>query len=132
MLKTSIANGAAAESRGGDLFALHLDSFVTTLRGLGYAHSTVRERLRLLSDLARWLGRHNLPDAELNESVANHFLEGRRRQGRLRNGDASTVRHFLEHLREKGAIRSSEPTADESPLATLRRQYAISPGPSPR
>jgi site-specific recombinase XerD len=77
-----------------------------------------------LSDLARWLGRHNLPHAELNESVANHFLEGRRRQGRLRNGDASTVRHFLEHLREKGAIRSCEPTADESPLATLRRQYA--------
>ena len=56
--------------------------------------------------------------------LADQFLEGRRREGRLRSGDASTVRHFLEHLRERGAIRSPEPAADESPLATLRRQYA--------
>jgi site-specific recombinase XerD len=124
MLKTSVANEAAAESRGGDRFAPHLDSFVATLRGLGYAHSTVRERLRLLSDLARWLGRHNLPLADLNELVADQFLEGRRRQGRLRSGDAATLHHFLEHLREVGTIRSPEPAADESPLATLRRQYA--------
>ena len=124
MLKRSLGNGAAAEPRGGDLFAPHLDSFVATLRSLGYAHSTVRERLRLLGDLARWLGQHSLPLAELNEPVADRFLEGRRRQGRLRSGDAATLHHFLEHLREAGAIRSPEPAADESPLATLRRRYA--------
>jgi integrase/recombinase XerD len=124
MLKRSLANGAAAGPREGDLFAPHLDSFVATLRSLGYAHSTVRERLRLLRDLARWLGQHGLPLADLNEPVADQFLEGRRRQGRLRSGDAATLHHFLEHLREVGAIRSPEPTADESPLAALRRRYA--------
>ena len=124
MLKQSLPNRAAAEPHGGDLFAPHLDSFVATLGRLGYANSTVRERLRLLGDLARWLRRQSLALAHLHEPVANQFLEGRRREGRLRSGDASTVRHFLEHLREKGAIRSPEPAADESPLATLRRQYA--------
>jgi integrase/recombinase XerD len=124
MLKRSPENGAAAGPREGDLFAPHLDSFIATLRSLGYAHSTVRERRRLLADLARWLGRHSLPLADLNEPVADQFLEGRRRQGRHRSGDAATLRHFLEHLRQLGAIRSPEPVADESPLATLRRLYA--------
>jgi site-specific recombinase XerD len=124
VLKQFLPNHAAAEPHGGDLFAPHLDSFVATLWKLGYANSTVRPRLRLLCDLARWLGRQNLALAHLHEQVANQFLEGRRREGRLRKGDAPTVRHFLEHLREMGAIRSPEPEADESPLATLRRQYA--------
>ena len=124
MLKQFLPNRAAAEPHGGDLFAPHLDSFVATLGELGYASSTVRERLRLLGDLARWLRRQSLALAHLQEQVADQFLEGRRRQGRLRSGDAPTVRHFLEHLRERGAIRSPEPAADESPLATLRRQYA--------
>jgi site-specific recombinase XerD len=124
VLKQLLPNCATAEPHGGDLFAPHLDPFVATLRKQGYANSTVRERLRLLSDLARWLRRQKLALAHLHERIANQFLEGRRREGRLRSGDAPTVRHFLEHLREKGAIRSPEPAADESPLATLRRQYA--------
>jgi site-specific recombinase XerD len=123
MLKRSLP-GTAAEPPAGDLLATHLDSFVATLQRLGYAHSTVREQQRLLRDLARWLRRQDLGLAHLHEPVADRFLEKRRREGRLRGGDASTVRHFLEHLREEGAIRSPEPAADESPLATLRRQYA--------
>jgi integrase/recombinase XerD len=124
MLKQFLPNRAAAVSHGGDPFAPHLESFVASLGELGYTNSTVRERLRLLGDLARWLRRQSLALSHLHEQVADQFLEGRRREGRLRRGDASTVRHFLEHLRERGAIRSPEPAADESPLATLRRQYA--------
>jgi site-specific recombinase XerD len=123
MLKKSLPIAAAGPPRE-DLLATHLDSFVATLRGLGYAHSTVRERQRLLRDLARWLRRQSLALAHLHEPVANQFLEGRRREGRLRTGDASTVRHFLEHLREEGAIQSPELRADESPLEALRRRYA--------
>jgi site-specific recombinase XerD len=124
MLKKSLPDGAVAESRGGDLFAPHLDSFLAALRRQGYADSTVRECRRLLGDLARWLEQHGSPLADLHEPVADQFLERRRREGCLRHGDASTGRHFLEHLRELGVIRSPEPAADESPLAALRRLYA--------
>ena len=124
MLKQFVSTHAAAESHGGDPFAPHLDSFVATLEKLGYAGSTVREHRRLLADLARWLRRQDLAVSHLHEQLANQFLEGRRRDGRLRSSDASTVRHFLEHLRERGALPSPEPVADESPLETLRRQYA--------
>lgn len=122
MLKKCLP-GTAAEPPAGDLLAGYLDSFVAILRRLGYANSTVRECERLLRDLAQWLRRRDLGLAHLDQPVADQFLEKRRREGRLRGGDASTVHHFLEHLREEGAIRSPEPAADESPLATLRRQY---------
>jgi integrase/recombinase XerD len=124
MLRQSLYNRVVSEPVGGDLFAPHLDSFVATLGKLGYANSTVRERQRLLCDFARWLRWQNLALAHLHEQVASQFLEGRRREGRRRKGDATTVRHFLEHLRERGAIQWPEPATDGSPLATLRRQYA--------
>jgi site-specific recombinase XerD len=120
----SLSSPGAVGPHGADLLGPHLDSFAAELEKLGYAHSTVRERLRLLRDLARWLRRQDLALAHLQEPLASQFLQARRREGRCRRGDASTVRHFLEHLRQRGAIRAPEPPTDESPLATLRRQYA--------
>jgi site-specific recombinase XerD len=104
-------------------FGPHLDSFVAALCELGYAGRTVRARLWLLDDLARWLGLQSLELPDLHEQTVNLFLAERQRQGRLRKGNARATRHFLEHLREKAAVRPPEPAADESPLGTLRRQY---------
>src|SRR5262245_46211060 len=124
MLNQSLLNRAVAVLHGSDLFAPHLDSFVATLAKLGYASSTVRQRLRLLRDLARWLGRQGLALAQLQEQLTDQFLEQRRHERRLSQGEAPPVRLFLDHLRNRGAIPSPEPQTDQSPLATLRRQYA--------
>ena len=86
----------------------HLDSFVATVSELGYARSTVRERLWVLADLERWLKRKRLALVDLEEQVLKQFLEKRRRQGRLRRSETRTVHHFLEHLREKGVVQSPE------------------------
>ena len=133
MLKRSFHNRVVSEPVGGELFAPHLDSFVATLGKLGYANSTVRARLRLLCDFARWLRRQNLALADLHEQVANQFLEGRRREGRRGEGDAPTVRHFFEHLREKAPFdrRSWQQTgrrwrrSDASTPTTLRKNAAL-------
>ena len=101
----------------------YLDSFLAAGSELGYARSTVRERLWVLGDLERWLKRKRLALVALEEQVLKQFLERRRRQGRLRRSDARTVHHFLEHLREKGVVQSPEPTIDESPLTTLQERY---------
>jgi len=53
MLKRFLPNRVVSEPNGADLFAPHLDSFVATLGKRGYAPSTVRQRLRLLRDLAQ-------------------------------------------------------------------------------
>ena len=112
-----------AKRQRGRLFGPHLDSFMATVTPLGYARSTVREWLRLLSDLERWLERKSLALVDLDEQVVNHFLKRRRRQRRLRNGHARTISHFLEHLRAKGVIQSLAPTVDVSPLSTLKKRY---------
>jgi site-specific recombinase XerD len=114
---------AAVERLKACPFGPHLDSFVAALCELGYARQTVRARLWLLDDLGRWLGRQSLELPDLHEQTVNRFLAERRRQGRLRKGNARAARHFLEHLREKAAVRPPEPAADESPLGTLRKQY---------
>lgn len=101
----------------------YLDSFIATVIEQGYARFTARDRLRLLRDLERWLGRRSLALADLDEQVVNHFLEKRRRQGKLRRGHPRAISHFLEHLRDRGAIPSLEPVIDESPLAMLQKRY---------
>jgi hypothetical protein len=52
----SLPGRAAAERQAGGPFGPHLSSFVSATRKLGYTEWSVRERLRLLGDLERWLG----------------------------------------------------------------------------
>ncbi len=123
MLDKFFPGRATTERLRSSRFGPHLDLFVTALCELGYASSTVRTLLRLLDDLERWRGRQCLQPADLQEPVINRFLEQRRRQGRLRKGDARAAHHFLEYLRETRVVPSPKPITDKSPLATLRRQY---------
>ena len=123
MLEKFLTDPAAVERRRAGAFGPYLDSFIAAVSELGHARSTVRERLRVLDDLERWLKRKRLALVALEEQVLKQFLERRRRQGRLRKSATRTVHHFLEHLREKGVIPSPEPTIDESPLTTLQKRY---------
>ena len=67
-----LTDTAAVERGRGGLFGLHLDSFIATVTHLGYARSTMRERLRLskMPPLNVKLGRFR-PDDKLLA-----FLEG--------------------------------------------------------
>jgi site-specific recombinase XerD len=123
MLDNFLSRRAAVQRLRGGLLGSHLDSFVAAVSQLGYARSTVRERLWLLGDLARWLQRQGLALGDLQEQVIRHFLKERQSTGRFRRSDASTVRHFLEHLRQKGAVASPGATPDDSPLAALHQRY---------
>jgi site-specific recombinase XerD len=123
MFENFLPDRAAVERLREGPFGPHLDSFVATLCELGYTRQTVRARLWILDHLGRWLRRHCLELPDLQEQTVNLFLAQRRREGRLRKGNAWATRHFLEHLRQQGAVPSPEPALDESPLGTLRRQY---------
>jgi site-specific recombinase XerD len=118
MLESSFVEG-----RTGGLFGSHLASFVAAVLKLGYARRTVQNQVCLLGHLERWLGRKRLALVDLQEQEVDRFLMKRRRERHLVSGDLRTAWHFLEHLREKGVVPSPEPTADESPLATLRKRY---------
>jgi hypothetical protein len=123
MLENLLRARSAIERLRGGLFGPHLDSFIATLAQSGYAGETVKKRLRLLNAVDLWLDQRGLVLFDLHEAVVNLFLEERRATGRLGHGDPQTVRRFLDHLRVNGVVRSPEPVTDESPLATLGRQY---------
>jgi hypothetical protein len=123
MLENFLQRKAAIERLRASLFGAHLDSFVATLSGWGYGSTTVLNRLRLLRSFDQWLRQRSLVLVDLREAVVNLFLAERRDNGRLQNGQAKTIRQFLDHLRARGVVQTPEPATDESPLATLIRQY---------
>lgn len=123
MLEKFLTDPAVVARRRAGTLGPYLDSFVAAVSELGYARSTVRERLWVLAELERWLERRHLALVALDEQVLKQFLEKRRRQGCLRRSETRTVHHLLEYLREKGVVQSPEPTIEESPLTILQKRY---------
>jgi len=58
---------------GGPL-ASYVDGFAAQLAIQGYVDSTAKEKLRLVAHLSRWLQRHDLPLAALDEERVRQFL----------------------------------------------------------
>ena len=56
----------------------YLGSYVASVDALGYARSTTRGQLWFLAELGRWLEREAIAVAELDERVAETFLNERR------------------------------------------------------
>jgi hypothetical protein len=83
MLENFFRDGPTIERFRGGLFGPHLDSFIATLARFSYARVTVQKRLRLLNAFDRWLGQRGLVVSDLNEAVADLFLEERRAGGRI-------------------------------------------------
>ena len=93
----------------------YLDSYAALVDALGFARSTTREQLWFLAELGRWLGRQAVAIADLDERVAETFLnQRRRRRGGLHRSDAATYCRFLDHLRKEGVIGPAESRGEES------------------
>ncbi len=101
----------------------HLDSYAATLADLGYTASTGRDYLGMLSELGQWLARHDVCIKEVDEQVADAFIDERRREGRLRRGQARTIHCFMNHLRDKGVVPPVEVDETEAPMDLLEKQY---------
>jgi len=102
--------------------ASHIDGFSTLLASQGYARSTAREKLRLVVDLSRWLGRRKLSVADLDEQRVSQFLTNRRRR-RARHGNAATCKMLLSYLRHLGRIPSSQEQFHDTPLNRAGRDF---------
>jgi len=102
----------------------HLDSFTQHLIALGYARKTRGSQLPLVRAFDRWMARHGVSLADLDERTVAAFL--RASPGLQRRGGRPTLGHLLTHLRTHGVIVTPPPVVDESPQAQLEyrfRQY---------
>jgi len=98
-----------------------LDSFVERLSGLGYTPGSCRLYVVLAADFGRWMADHDVPVAEIDESVIDAYVEQRKAQ-RERRRAAST--HLLAHLRAEGVAQPRPVLADLSPVTAHCQRYA--------
>src|SRR5215471_21344275 len=110
--------------RSGPL-AGHIDRFAGFLFENGYSRVYARKKLWLLRDLGRWLDRHGLHAAQLNEKRIADFARDRARRGRrLKWGDRPMLEKFLAHLRESGAVPARAPVLRRDAKSRLERAFA--------
>lgn len=123
MLEEFFVVPAAAKRLRSCAFGAHLDEFCSFLVDGGYAEPTIRHKLWVLSDLARWIAHEHLAVGDLDEQRVDEFLEVRRRRGRSCRGFRSTALQLIEQLRCAGVVPAPEPIRDDSPSAVLLRRY---------
>jgi site-specific recombinase XerD len=82
----------------------HIDTFAHQVVDQGYASWTAKYMMRLLADLSRWLQRHALTVADLNEPRVDDFLRDRYQRYRPHRNDRSVLQRWLEQLRDDRVI----------------------------
>jgi site-specific recombinase XerD len=114
---------AAAQPLRSCVFGGHLDRFCARLLGLGYQRATIRQKLLVVRDLARWMSAKRLAVGDVDEGRIHEFLDARRRRGRTYRGFRSTALLLLEQLRGVGAVPMPDLVHDDSPVAALLTRY---------
>lgn len=97
------------------------DGVWARLMAQGYAPSSTRNLLMVVSHLSRWLSDQRLAPAELGSPQIAAFLQARRRAGYTTWVTARGLEPFLAHLREVGvvpslAVAAAEPSVRSSVL----------------
>jgi site-specific recombinase XerD len=82
----------------------YIDAFVQQLSKRGYARWTVREKIRMVASLSRWLQREKRRVEDLDEHIVTDFLRYGRCKGLSQHGAPPALRDFLGHLRDGDVI----------------------------
>ena len=100
-----------------------LDRFATRLEAQGYTRPSAVSKLRLVSNLSRWLEHQGLEVEALDEPRIEAFLLTRGPRC-VRRGEATTTRQLLSHLRASGRIALAPSSPENSnPFAQIERRY---------
>ena len=100
-----------------------LDRFATRLEAQGYTRPSAVSKLRLVSNLSRWLEHQGLGVEALDEPRIEAFLLTRGPRC-VRRGEATTTRQLLSHLRASGRIALAPSSPENSnPFAPIERRY---------
>jgi len=102
----------------------HLDAFAEELWRQGYAKSTVRDKIRHVSQLCRWLERQGFSVQCLDEERlrAFHCVRGKRFDDRCRHW--KTLTDFLKQLRASGVVPTPCAASEEDTLHPIERDFA--------
>lgn len=124
MLERYRSDPATLERLRNEPLGPYLDSYLASLESDGYARSTVRSQMGLLSHLSRLLAQKKFTICDLNEQCVEALVGQRRRQNRLHKNDPTTARHFLNFLRRTRVIPTPESGCEQSPLDQLVGRFS--------
>lgn len=99
----------------------HVDSYRTWLGRRGYTPQTVRNMLKDLGQVGRWMSGEGLEEAQLDEDVMVAFLAARRAAGHRRVLGPRAMAPLLSYLREAGVIPVAK--SPQTPLGVLLADY---------
>jgi site-specific recombinase XerD len=122
MLKDIVPANADVPPLG--LCDAHVDAFVKSLSGSGYAALTVRTKRQIVVSFARWTRQRQIAVADLDESHVATFLDQARRRSKSRDAvKRSALRLLLKYLCAEGEVSTPPPPSDQSPVAVLQERY---------
>jgi integrase/recombinase XerD len=81
-----------------------LKRFLAYLHDRGHARLTIQTYVHAAESFLRWLQRHRLPLATVDESIVRRFACRQRKTSRPRANVHASLRHLLRHLREARRI----------------------------
>jgi site-specific recombinase XerD len=101
----------------------YVDGFGAFLQERGHPLSAVRDRIRLVADLSRWLDRRGLAVNKLTRQTLSDFLRGRCRRFPKRRGERERLGVFCEHLRRIGVLGLESPPGMAAPRHPLEVDF---------
>jgi len=101
----------------------YLDTYAAAVAAQGYGRHSIREQIVVIADFSRWLKQKQIAVQALDGEVADRFLRLRRRQLRLRGGDAKALQRLLTMLRQKGAVKPHQPLVVDNAQARIIAEF---------
>jgi len=101
----------------------YLDTYAAAVAAQGYGRHSIREQIVVIADFSRWLKQKQIDVQALDSEVADRFLRLRRRQLRLRRGDAKALQRLLTMLRQKGAVKPHQPLVVDNAQARIVAEF---------
>src|SRR5262245_6730547 len=99
----------------------HIDGFRDWLLDRAYTPGTVREILKLVGHLGRWMANADVDASQLNQTSIARFLEKMRVAGRRRVPSVRSLRPLLDYLGAQGALSAAD--APVAPLEQFLGEY---------
>ena len=107
--------------RGVGPLAQYADAYRLELTRLGYAPGSVRNRMKLVGQLSRWLSSEGIGLAQLTSASVEQFIASRQAAGRRRAPTPRTLIPLLDYLRDCGVVSPEQPLV--TPLEVLLERY---------
>lgn len=99
----------------------YIAGFQARLLELGYTPGTVRNMLKIVGDLGRWMDREGLEAGDLSDASIDAFLGACRARGARRVPGVRSFVPLLAYLRREGVL--SDPAPPSTPVEVLVADY---------